>query len=173
MSSVSRAYSLLCRYLLEEVRTRVETEDDEVRAAGLTYRTPRRLLVPSAALVKGRATVSAPNSRGGGGVTTHPFPSACVSTSTQPDTGAVVSLCGKWRLQSGCELMPPGPLPPPSALEAPKVLWQWRSVTDGGFIVASLGHLVSLHGHCRRGPTGWRRWCPSPLRAFPTVVATP
>ena len=32
MSSVSRAYSLLCRYLLEEVRTRMETEDEEVRA---------------------------------------------------------------------------------------------------------------------------------------------
>ena len=46
MSLVPRAYSLLCRYLLEEVRTRVETEDDEVRAAGRTYRTPRRLPPP-------------------------------------------------------------------------------------------------------------------------------
>ena len=44
--SVSRACSLLCPYLLEEVRTRVETDDEEVRAAGRTYRTPRRLLAP-------------------------------------------------------------------------------------------------------------------------------
>ena len=63
--SVSRACSLLCPYLLEEVRTRVETEDEEVRAAGRTYRTPRRLLAPSAALVEGRAPVSAPYSPGG------------------------------------------------------------------------------------------------------------
>ena len=52
--SVSRACSLLCPYLLEEVRTRVETDDEEVRAAGRTYRTPRKLLAPSAALVEGR-----------------------------------------------------------------------------------------------------------------------
>ena len=64
--SVSRACSLLCPYLLEEVRTRVESEDEEVRVAGRTYRTPRRLLAPSAALVEGRAPVSAPNSPGGG-----------------------------------------------------------------------------------------------------------
>ena len=63
--SVSRACSLLCPYLLEEVRTRVETEDEEVPVAGRTYRTPRRLLAPSAALVEGRAPVSAPNSPGG------------------------------------------------------------------------------------------------------------
>ena len=63
--SVSRACSLLCPYLLEEVRTRVDSEDEEVRAAGRTYRTPRRLLAPSAALVEGRAPVSAPNSPGG------------------------------------------------------------------------------------------------------------
>ena len=63
--SVSRACSLLCPYLLEEVRTRVESEDEEVRAAGRTYRTPRRLLAPSAALVEGRAPVSAPYSPGG------------------------------------------------------------------------------------------------------------
>ena len=63
--SVSRACSLLCPYLLEEVHTRVETDDEEVRAAGRTYRTPRRLLAPSAALVEGRASVSAPNSPGG------------------------------------------------------------------------------------------------------------
>ena len=63
--SVSRACSLLCPYLLEEVRTRVETEDEEARAAGWAYRTPRRLLAPSAALVEGRAPVSAPNSPGG------------------------------------------------------------------------------------------------------------
>ena len=62
---VSRACSLLCPYLPEEVRTRVETDDEEVRAAGRTYRTPRRLLAPSAALVEGRAPVSAPNSPGG------------------------------------------------------------------------------------------------------------
>ena len=63
--SVSRACSLLCPYLLEEVRTRVETEDEEVQAAGRTYRTPRRLLAPSAALVEGSAPVSAPYSPGG------------------------------------------------------------------------------------------------------------
>ena len=63
--SVSRACYLLCPYLLEEVRTRVETDDEEVRAAGRPYRTPRRLLAPSVALVEGRAPVSAPNSPGG------------------------------------------------------------------------------------------------------------
>ena len=117
-----------------------------------------------------------PLSRGGplsrhqtarGGLTTHPFPGACVPTSTHPDTGTVVSVCGKWRLRSGRALSPSGPLPPLSAMEAPEVLWQWRRATDGGFIVASPGHLVSLHSQCRRGPTGWRRWCPSPLRAVP------
>ena len=173
MSSMSRTYSLPCRYLLEEVRIRVETKDDVVRAAGRTYRTPRRLFVPSAALVEGRAPVSAPSSPGGG-LTTHPFPGARVSTSAQPDTGAVVLVCWKWRLQSGRALSSPGPLPPPSAMEAPEALLPWRGATDGEFIVASPGHLVSLHSHSRRGPTGWRRWCPSAVRAFPTVVlATP
>ena len=130
--SVSRACSLLCPYLLEEVRTRVETEDEEVRAAGETYRTPRRLLAPSAALVEGRAPVSAPNSPGG--PTAHPLPGARVSTSERPDTGAVVSVRWKWRLQSGRALSSPGPLPPPSAMEAPGVLWQRRGETGGGFI---------------------------------------
>ena len=71
--SVSRACSLLCPYLLEEVRTRVETDDEEVRAAGRTYRTPRRLLAPSAALVEGRAPVSAPNSPGGADCPSSPW----------------------------------------------------------------------------------------------------
>ena len=71
--SVSRACSLLCPYLLEEVRTRVETDDEEVRAAGRTYHTPRRLLAPSAALVEGRAPVSAPNSPGGGDCPSSPW----------------------------------------------------------------------------------------------------
>ena len=75
----------------------------------------------------------------------------------------MVSVCGKWRLQSGRALTPPGALPPPSAMEAPEILWQWRGATDGGFIVGSPGHLVSLPSQCRRGPTGWRRPCPSPL----------
>ena len=44
----------------------METDDEEVRAAGRTYRTPRRLVAPSAALVEGRAPVSARNSPGGG-----------------------------------------------------------------------------------------------------------
>ena len=70
---VSRACSLLCPYLLEEVRTRVETDDEEVRAAGRTYRTPRRLLAPSAALVEGRAPVSAPNSPGGADCPSSPW----------------------------------------------------------------------------------------------------
>ena len=48
--SVSRACSLLFPYLLDDVHTRVETEDEEVRAVGTNYRTPRRLLAPSAAL---------------------------------------------------------------------------------------------------------------------------
>ena len=117
-----------------------------------------------------------PLSRGGpvsrhqkarGALTTHPFPGACAPTSPHPHTGAVVSVCGKWRLRSGRALSPSGPLPPPSAMEAPEVLWQWRGATDGGFIVASPGHLDSLHSQCRRGPTGWRRWCPPPLRAVP------
>ena len=30
--------------------------------------------------------------------------------------------------------------------------------------MASPGHLVNQHNRCRRGPTGWRRWRPSPLR---------
>ena len=71
--SVSRACSLLCPYLLEEVRTRVETDDEEVRAAGRTYRTPRRLLAPSAALVEGRAPVLAPNSPGGADCPSSPW----------------------------------------------------------------------------------------------------
>ena len=71
--SVSRACSLLCPYLLEEVRTRVETDDEEVRAAGRTYRTPRRLLAPSAALVQGRAPGSAPNSPGGADCPSSPW----------------------------------------------------------------------------------------------------
>ena len=71
--SVSRACSLLRPYLLEEVRTRVETEDDEVRAAGRTYRTPRRLLAPSAALVEGGGVVLAPNSPGGAGCPSSPW----------------------------------------------------------------------------------------------------
>ena len=71
--SVSRACSLLCPYLLEEVRTRVETDHEEVRAAGRTYRTPRRLLTPYAALVEGRAPVSAPNSPGGADCRSSPW----------------------------------------------------------------------------------------------------
>ena len=71
--SVSRACSLLCPYLLEEERTRVETEDEEVRAAGRTYRTRRRLLAPSAALVEGRAPVAAPNSPGGADCPSSPW----------------------------------------------------------------------------------------------------
>ena len=87
--SVARACSLLCPYLLEQVHTRVESEDEEARAAGRTYRTPPRLFAPSAALVEGRAPVSAPNNPGG--LTNHPFRGACVSTSVRPDTSAVVS----------------------------------------------------------------------------------
>ena len=67
MSSMSRACSLMCQYLLEEVHTWLETENEEVRAAGRIYGTPGRLFVPSAALAEGRAPVSAPNSPGGGG----------------------------------------------------------------------------------------------------------
>ena len=69
-----------------------------------------------------------------GGPTSHPLPGACVSTSERPDTGAVVSVRWKWRLQSGRALSSPGPLPPPSAMEAPEVLWQRRGEADGGFI---------------------------------------
>ena len=74
-----------------------------------------------------------PSSRGGpllrhltarGGLTTHRFPSACVSTCAQPYTGAAVSVRWKWRLQSICALSSPGPLPPPSAVEALEVPWQ-------------------------------------------------
>ena len=71
--SVSRACSLLCPYLLEEVRTRVETDDEEVRAAGRTSRTLRRLLAQSAALVEGRAPVSALNSPGGADCPSSPW----------------------------------------------------------------------------------------------------
>ena len=69
-----------------------------------------------------------------GGATAHPLPGACVPTSERPDTGAVVSVRWKWRLQSGRALSSPGPLPPPSAMEAPEVLWQRRGEADGGFI---------------------------------------
>ena len=69
-----------------------------------------------------------------GGPTSHPLPGACVSTSERPDTAAVVSVRWKWRLQSGRALSSPGPLPPPSAMEAPEVLWQRRGETGGGFI---------------------------------------
>ena len=71
--SVSRACSLPCPYLLEQVRTRVETDDEKVRAAGRNYRTPRRLLAPSAALVEGRAPVSASSSLGGGDCPSSPW----------------------------------------------------------------------------------------------------
>ena len=124
---VSRACSLLCPYLLEEVRTRVETEDEEVRAAGRTYCTPRR-----PPWSRGGPLFRHPTARGG--PTAHPLPGACVSTSERPDTGAVVSVRWKRRLQSGRALSSPGPLPPPSAMEAPEVLWQRRGETDGGFI---------------------------------------
>ena len=130
--SVSRACSPRCPYLLEEVRTRVEKDDEEVRAAGRTYRTPRRLLAPSAAPVEQMAPVSAPNSPGGAAA--HPLPGARVSTSERPDTGAVVSVRWKWRLQSSRALSSPGPLPPPSAMEAPESLWQRCGETSGGFI---------------------------------------
>ena len=69
-----------------------------------------------------------------GGLTAHPLPGACVSTSERPDTAAVVSVRWKWRLQSGRALSSPGPMPPPSAMEAPEVLWQRRGETGGGFI---------------------------------------
>ena len=59
-----------------------------------------------------------------GGLTAHPLPGACVSTSERPDTGAVVSVRWKWRLQSAWTLSSPGSLPPPSAMEAPEVPWQ-------------------------------------------------
>ena len=45
--------------------------------------------------------------RSRGGLTTHPFPGACVSTSMQPDTGPSLSARRKWRLQSGRLLSPP------------------------------------------------------------------
>ena len=73
--SLSRASSLLCPYLLEEVRTRAETDDEEVRAARRIYRTPRRLLAPYAAPVEGRDPVSAPNSPGGADC---PFSCLCI-----------------------------------------------------------------------------------------------
>ena len=123
LASVSLARSLLWPYLLEEVRTRVEMEDEEVRAVGRTYCTPRRLLVPSTTRVEGRAPVLAPYGRGGGGGASHPFPGACVSTSKHSDT-ASVSAIRKWRLLSGRTLSPPGPLPPSSAMQAPEVRWQ-------------------------------------------------
>ena len=136
-SSVARACSLLCPYLLEEVRARVETEDEEVRAAGRTYRSPRRLLAPSTALVEGTAPMLAPNSPGGGGggggATTPPFPCAYVSTSMQPDTSASISARWKWWLQSGRSLSPRGFLAPSSAMVAPEVLWQRCAVAGGGF----------------------------------------
>ena len=79
----------------------------------------------------------------GGGATAHPLPGARVSTSERPGTGAVVSVRWKWRLQSGRALSSPGPLPPPSAMEAPEVLWQRRGETGGDSFVASTGHLVN------------------------------
>ena len=69
------ACSLLWPYLLKEVRTRMGLVDDEARAAGRAYSTPRSLLMPSAALVNGRAPILAPNSPGGGGGADNPsFP---------------------------------------------------------------------------------------------------
>ena len=129
--SVSRACSLMCPYLLEQVRTRVETDDEEVRAAGRTYRTPRCVLRHPPPWSRGGPLFRHPTARGG--LTAHPL-LACVSTSERPDTGAVVSIRWKWRLQSGRALSSPGSLPPPSAMEAPEVLWQRRGETGGGFI---------------------------------------
>ena len=37
--------------------------------------------------------------------------------------------------------------------------------------MASRGHLVSVYYHSRKGPTVWRRWCPSPLCAGSTVIS--
>ena len=104
----------------------METEDEEVRAVGRTYRTPIKFFVPSTALVEGRAPVLAPYGPGGagGGGTSHPLPCARVSTSEQSDIGASILAIWKLHLQSVRTLLPPRPLPPPSALEAPEVLWQ-------------------------------------------------
>ena len=68
-----------------------------------------------------------------GGASAHPLPGALLSTSER-HTGAVVSVRWKWRLQSGLALSSPGSLPPPSAMEAPEVLWRRRGETRGGFI---------------------------------------
>ena len=82
--------------------------------------------------IRNNAASVVPTARGG--PTAHPLPGARVSTSERPDTSAVVSVRWKWRLQSGRALSSPGPLPPPSAMEAPEALWQRRGETDGGFI---------------------------------------
>ena len=125
MSSLARACSLLCPYLLEEVRTRVRMDDEEVWAAGRTYRTPRRLLVPSAALVEGRAPVLAPNSPGGGGgghpilslVPVSPLPNGLIPVPRYHPVGS-----GGYK--AAVRSRPPGSLPPLSAMEAPEVRWQ-------------------------------------------------
>ena len=67
LTSLTLACSLLCPYLLEEVCTRVETEDEEVRALGSTCRTPRRLFAPSNPSVEETPLVLAPYGLGGVG----------------------------------------------------------------------------------------------------------
>ena len=90
---VSRAYSLLCltywrRYIPGWRRLMMKCG----QRGGLTV------------CLEGLLCHPPPLSRGGplsrhhtarGGLTTHPFPGACVPTSTHPGTAALVSVCGK------------------------------------------------------------------------------
>ena len=167
--SVSRACSLLCPYLLEEVRTWVDSEDEELRAAGRTYRTPRRFLAPSNALVEGRAPVSAPSSPGGADCPSSPW-CLCIHfrVASYRCHGTVVpwycKSAGSGGYKAAGRSRPPGLCHPRARWRPLRSCGRDAGRRAGDSFVATPGHLVKLHNRCRRGPTGWRRWCPSPLR---------
>ena len=78
-----------------------------------------------------------------GGPTAHPLPGACVSTSERPDTGAVVSVRWKWRLQSGRALSSPGSCHPRARWRPLRSYGRDAGRRTGDSFVASPRHLVN------------------------------
>ena len=148
--SVYRACSLLCPYVLEEVRTRSETDDEEVRAAGRTYRTPRRLLAPSVALVEGRAPVSVPNCPGGWRLPilslapVYPLPSGLIPVPWYQSAGS-----GGYK--AARRSRPPGLCHPRARWRPLRSYGRDAGRRAGDSFVASPGHRVNQHNRCRKG----------------------
>ena len=188
-SSLARACSLLCPYIPEDVRTRVPTVDDEVRAAGpLTVRREGFLCHPPPLFWH----LTAPPG-GGGGATSHPFPDACVSTSEQRDTAVSQYLPdGSGGYKPAARSRPPGHFHPrapwrlrrshgcgtggwtgdfrhplasyldcliPAARGPPNGAVGARPLCAQSAFVTSLGRMTT---HKCKGCSGWRRWGPSP-----------